>query len=61
MTENKIPVGICPEHGVVEGDDVEFNFPNPSFCSCGETLQITTIAPESEIPRIERRYAELTG
>lgn len=28
----KEPVGNCPEHGPVYGDDLNFNFPQPATC-----------------------------
>jgi hypothetical protein len=49
MSED-IPLGVCPEHGHITGDDVEYNFPNPSKCEkCGEVLIKCTTATESQI------------
>jgi len=48
--EKKIAAGECPKHGVVAGDCVEWNFPNPAECSlCGSELDVAGMATESEL------------
>lgn len=47
---NDIPVGICPNHGIVFGNDVEYNFPTPSECSeCGEELPTTKMVNKTQV------------
>lgn len=45
------PVGNCPEHGPVYGDELQFNFPNPATCSkdgCGLECEQVVLADVSE-------------
>ncbi len=45
---DQIPVAKCPNCGYVYGDDLEYRFPNPSVCACGEETETTTVAdPET--------------
>ncbi len=39
----QIPLGECPTHGFVKGTDVDYRFPNPAMCQCGEELIRVTI------------------
>lgn len=54
MTENDlVPVGKCPEHGIVAGEEVRFNFPNAPECTCGRELVTDeeyrcTVVPEEQ-------------
>jgi len=49
-TNSKIPVGICREHGVIAGNAVNFNFPNPATCGlCGAELERAALAKSDEI------------
>lgn len=50
----KIPLGKCPRDGIVYGDDIEFNFPNPAICSCGMELETCTVAEQEEIQAYEQ-------
>lgn len=46
------PFGICPEHGLVSGSDIENNFPSPSLCTkdgCGEYLERMTMSPDEAL------------
>lgn len=46
----RLPAGDCPECGVVAGDAVEWNFPNPAECSiCGSELEVAGMATEEEL------------
>lgn len=47
--KRRIPVGKCPEHGYVTGDDVDFRFPLPARCHCGETLEKCTVADADRV------------
>lgn len=48
--EEKIPAGDCPNHGIVAGDAVAFNFPNPAECTiCGEELKVAGLATNDEL------------
>lgn len=54
-SEQKLPAGICPEHGTIAGDAVQFNFPNPASCSiCGSELERAALATEAEIAESTR-------
>lgn len=44
-----IPVGICPDHGKVVGDQVDLNFPNEPTCECGATLERAGVLPRAEV------------
>lgn len=45
----RVAVGICPTHDYVYGEDVEYKFPNPCYCRCGEELERVTVASQEEI------------
>jgi hypothetical protein len=47
--EETVPVGECPVHGYVVGDDIEYAAPNPSYCNCGEKLERVTVATRNEV------------
>ena len=50
--QEKIAAGECPNHGVVAGDAVNFNFPNPATCDlCGEELKVAGLATSEELAR----------
>lgn len=41
------PVGNCPEHGPVYGDDLDFGFPAPATCDiedCGREVEQVVMA-----------------
>lgn len=45
--QDKQPVGNCPEHGPVYGDDLNFNFPQPATCDkdeCGREVEQVVMA-----------------
>lgn len=47
---DRVPVGECPNHGYIFGDDVEWAFPNPAKCNdCGRDLYSAKLADESEV------------
>lgn len=47
---SRVPVGECPNHGYIYGDDVDWDFPNPAQCAdCGRDLYTAKLAPESEV------------
>jgi hypothetical protein len=52
MTDSdSVPVGNCPEHGPVYGDDLEFNFPNVAECAkddCGCECEQVVLADPTE-------------
>lgn len=41
---SRVPVGKCLDCGYVAGDDLDYQFPNPSVCQCGNELENTTVA-----------------
>lgn len=41
---SRVPVGKCESCGYVAGDDLDYRFPNPSLCRCGNELENTTVA-----------------
>lgn len=49
MPPETVALGICPEHGYVYGDDVEYRFPNPCLCWCGMELESVTMAEFEEV------------
>lgn len=50
QSSERVPVGRCPEHGLVSGDDVDFRFPNVPECNlCGSELTRATIADKEII------------
>lgn len=50
--DDEIPVGECPVHGYVYGEDVDVSFPNRAECDCGETLERVTWAERSMVESI---------
>jgi len=60
MSEDElIPVGKCPEHGVIADEEINFNFPEAPTCSCGRELVTDedyrcTVVPEHQY----RQYVE---
>lgn len=47
----KQPVGNCPEHGAVYGDDLDYNFPVGATClkdGCGKQVEQVVMADVSE-------------
>jgi len=45
MADTLIPIGECPTHGYVAGENVQFNFPAPATCEkCGQRLTECTVA-----------------
>lgn len=56
----KIPVGKCADCGYVYGDDLEYLFPEPSECSCGRTIENTTVADATTVKALsdsKQRYS----
>lgn len=50
MTEDKVQAGICPNCGLVTGDDVNWNFPNPATCDkCLYELKVAGLVTQEEI------------
>lgn len=47
--DDSVPVGECPEHGVVTGDRVNLNFPNTPTCECGRELSRAGVADAEEV------------
>lgn len=46
----EIQAGNCPECGIVAGDCVEWNFPNPATCSrCGSELITAGVVTAEEL------------
>lgn len=43
------PIGRCPVHGLVYGDDMDYNFPVGAECQCGRELEEATCAPTEEV------------
>ena len=44
---DKEPVGNCPDHGPVYGDDLNFNSPEPATCEkdgCGKEVEQVVMA-----------------
>lgn len=47
---DRVPVAVCPEHGPIYGDELEYNFPEPSKCEkCGSTVNKTMMATPERI------------
>lgn len=60
----KIPAGECPEHGLVFGNSVQFNFPNPATCDrdgCGKELEVAALATGEEIEKVGAQRAAENG
>jgi hypothetical protein len=49
IPDDQIPVAYCHECGYIWGDDLEYNFPNPSVCDCGNETDRTTVAQEEMV------------
>lgn len=49
MTDDLVAVGMCPEHGLVTGEDAEVEFPTRAECSCGEDLEKATYADPEQV------------
>ena len=50
----QIPVGDCPNCGVIAGDSVSWNFPAPATCGlCEIELNAAAMAPKKEAKQFE--------
>lgn len=54
VNQGRVPVGKCPTHGYVTGDDVHYRFPCPAKCEkCGSELTQTTVADAERVAELE--------
>lgn len=59
IPDDQVPVGKCPNCGYVTGDDLDYQFPNPSECLlCGAEMTNTTVAKPETIRALQKEGSE---